>query len=316
MRISDKSTTVITSDSKHIAWPVAISILCMVFTTNGQEQTEIVEKETERSFSESLLSPTLLDDGFALSMMHAQEKESDLEARRSSLITIRPQVWFPDPDGNISLDDAFGFGSNLDLNTNLGINDSESTFAYDVQLNLGGSVLRISGFSLNFTALENTISGFTFGDITVNLGDLVDTEIDVQNVKIQYGTPFFNIKDHGFEFGPSVGVNIYEIKATIVDVLGVASDSIDEEVPIPIVGLHLALPVGDFLLDADISGLIVNVENFSVNYIDLNVSLSWEPIQGVGIFVGYRMIDAELDDTDFLTDVSLEGPYFGGQIRF
>ena len=294
MRKSDKSSTVKTRDSTLIAWPVVISILCVVFTTYGQEQAEIVEQEKERSYTESLLSPTLLADGFALSMMHALEEESDLEARHSSLITIRPQVWFPDPDGIISLDDAFGFGTNLDLNTNLGINDSDSTFAFDLQLNLGGSVLRVSGFSLNFTALENTISGFTFGDITVNLGDLVDTEIEIQNIKFQYGTPFFNIKDHGFEFGPSIGFNLYEIKATVVDVLAVASDSIDEEIPIPIVGLHLALPLGDFLLDADISGLIVNIENYNVNYIDLNVSLSWEPIHGVAIFAGYRMIDAEL----------------------
>ena len=303
-------------DSILVTGPVVIAILCMVFAANGQEQTEIVEKETERSISESLLSPFPVDDGFALSMMHTQEEESDLEPRRGSLITIRPQVWFPEPDGIIILQDAFGFGTNLDLNTNLGINDSDSTFAYDVQLNLGASVLRISGFSLDFTALENTISGFTFGDITVNLGDLVDTEIEIQNIKFQYGTPFFNIKDHGFEFGPSIGVNLYEIKATVVDVLAVASDSIDEEIPIPIVGLHLALPLGDFLLDADISGLIVNIENYNVNYIDLNVSISWEPIHGVGIFAGYRMIDAELDDSNFTTDVSLEGPYIGGQIRF
>ena len=303
-------------DSILITWPVAISILCLAFATNGQEQTENVEKETERSFSESLLSPSSVDDGFALSMMHALEEESDLESRRSSLITIRPQVWFPEPDGLIILQDAFGFGTNLDLDTNLGINDSDSTFAYDVQLNLGGSVLRISGFSLDFTALENSISAFTFGDLTVSLGDLVDTEVEIQNIKFQYGTPFFNIKDHGFEFGPSIGFNLYEIKATVVDVLAVASDSIDEEIPIPIVGLHLALPLGDFLLDADISGLIVNIENYNVNYIDLNVSLSWEPIHGVGIFAGYRMIEAELDDSNFTTDVSLQGPYFGGELRF
>ena len=177
-------------------------------------------------------------------------------------------------------------------------------------------MLRISGFSLDLSALQNTISGFTFGNLNVNLGDLVDTDIDIQNIKIQYGVSMFNIEDHGFEFGTSIGVDFYEIKATVVDVLAVATDSIDEQLPIPIAGLHIALPIGDFLIDADISGLILTVENINVNYIDLNVSISWEPIHGIGIFAGYRMIDAELDNSDFSTDTSLKGPYFGGEIRF
>lgn len=305
-----------TRDSVPVTWPVAISILCMVFSASGQEQTEIEEKETARSFSESLLSPTQDDDGFALSMMHAQDEESDLGRRRNSLIHLRPQVWIPDLDGDISLENAVGFGTNLDLDANLGIDDTDSTFTYDIRLNLGGSVLRVSGFSLDLSALQNTISGFTFGNLNVNLGDLVDAEIDVQNIKFQYGTPIFNINDHGFDFGLSVGVDFYEIKATIVDVLAAARDSIDEQLPIPIVGLHFALPMGDFLIDADISGLILTVENIDVNYIDLNVSISWEPIRGFGIFAGYRMIEAELDNSDFSTDISLEGPYFGGEIRF
>lgn len=305
-----------TRDSVHFTRPVAISILCMVFSANGQEQADIEEKETALSFSESLLSPTHDDDGFALSMMRAQDGESDLGRRRNSLIHLRPQVWIPDLDGDISLENAIGFDTNLNLDTTLGIDDTDSTFAYDIQLNLGGAVLRISGFSLNLSALQNTTSGFTFGDLNVVLGDLVDAEIDVQNIKIQYGISLFNIEDHGFDFGTSIGVDFYEIKATIVDVLSAATDSIDEQLPIPIAGLHFALPIGDFLIDADISGLILTVENIDVNYIDLNVSISWEPIPGLGIFAGYRLIEAELDDANFTTDISLKGPYFGGEIRF
>ena len=103
---SDKGTTMKLRDSKLITWAVVISILCLVFAANGQEPSDLVEKETERSISESLLSPSVVDDGFALSMMHTQEEESDLEPRRGSLITIRPQVWFPEPDGIIILQDV------------------------------------------------------------------------------------------------------------------------------------------------------------------------------------------------------------------
>ena len=313
---SDKGITMKTRDSVPFTWPVAISILCLVFSAYGQEQTEIEEKETERSFSESLLSPVQNDDGFALSMISAQDGENDLKRRSNFLIRLRPQVWIPDLGGNISLEDAIGFGTNLDLDTNLGIDDTDSTFSYEIQLNLGGSVLRVSGFSLDLSALQNTISDFTFGNLNVNLGDLVDADIDIQNIKIQYGISMFNIEDHGFEFGTSFGVDFFEIKATVVDVLAAAADSIDEQLPIPIVGLHFAIPMGDFLIDADISGLILTVENIDVNYLDLNVSISWEPIHGFGIFAGYRMIEAELDSSNFSTDITLKGPYFGGEIRF
>lgn len=305
-----------TRDSVLVILPVVISILSLTFATSGQEQSEIDDTATDLNFVERLLSPTLVRDDFALSMMRPQNEESNLVRRRSSLIRIRPQIWIPDLGGKISLEDAVGFGTNLDLDTNLGINDADSMFAYELQLNLGMGVLKISGFSLDMSALQNTLSAFTFGNLTVDLNDPVDADIDVQNIKFQYGIPLFTIQNNGFEFGTSFGIDFYEIKATVVDILAVATDSIDEQIPIPIAGIHFALPMGDFLIDADISGLIISVESIDVSYIDLNVSISWEPIPGIGIFAGYRMIEAELDDANFATDISLKGPYFGGEIRF
>lgn len=305
-----------TRETVPVILPVVISILGLTFATHGQEQSENDDTATDLNFTDRLLSPTPGSNDFALSMMRPQDEENNLRRSRSSLIRIRPQIWIPDLGGKISLEDAIGFGTNLDLESNLGINDTDSMFAYELQLNLGGGVLKISGFSLDLSGLQNTLSTFTFGNLNLDVNDLVDTDIDIQNIKFQYTMPLFTIQNHGFDFGTSFGIDFYEIKATVIDVLAVATDSIKEQLPIPIAGLHFALPVGDFLIDADISGLIISVENIDVSYIDLNVSISWEPIPGVGIFAGYRMIEAELDDANFATDISLKGPYFGGEIRF
>ena len=127
---------------------------------------------------------------------------------------------------------------------------------------------------------------------------------------------FLNLEDHGFSLGASIGVDLYEIDATVIDVIGTVRDSIKETVPIPIGGLHLELPISDFLITADISGLVVTIENIDVSYLDISAMVLWEPVPGFGIFAGYRLIDAEIENSDFTLDTRLEGPFFGGQIRF
>ncbi len=93
-------------------------------------------------------------------------------------------------------------------------------------------------------------------------------------------------------------------------------DSIDEHIPIPTAGIHFELPIDDFLITADVSGLYVSVREIEAGFIDASASIGWRPINNFGIFAGYKIIGFDASRSDFSFDATLSGPFVGGEIRF
>lgn len=297
---------------------ISVIMIAATLVTNDDALAETPHEvdHSPATFADTLTQGVGEYTRLALSMVRPQEEELNLEPSRNYLISLRPQIWFPELDGDLSLENAVGFATDLDVGSELGLDDISSDFAYDVTLHLGPGILRISGFNVKSSGLRTATRNITFGDINVGLSDLVDADLDISNVKVQFGLLLFDSDTHGFNLAVSLGVDFYDFKATVTDVLSTLQDSIDEQLPIPIAGLHLELPLSDFLISADASGLVLNVENVDVSYFDLTVTVTWEPWPGIGIFGGYRMIDADLSNGDFDADITIKGPFFGGQIRF
>lgn len=259
------------------------------------------------------------DQAIALALMQdaPQDPPSISPFRSSSTFKVRPQVWLPEFEGDLGLQDSFGFSTIVDFASDLGVDDPDSNFAWDLRFQLGPTFLRVSGFSIDSSSLETANQAITFGDISVLVGELIDTELQIENFKVQLGFTLFNLEDHGLNLAFSIGLDVYQIDVSIVDVADLVSDEIDEELLIPIVGVHVELPLGDFLLTADASGFSIEVSGVEVDYFDADISLTWMPINNVGIFAGYRLIEVDLKDTgDFAFDATMKGPFFGVEIRF
>lgn len=252
-----------------------------------------------------------LTAGVSLAAFEEGDKPS-----HSSLIHVGVAGVFPRIDGHMNLEDFFGFATSLDLDSDLGVSGAEDILMGEIGLTLGRHEVRVSGFSFEATGSQRVERNITFGDLVIPVGDVVRTDIDLDNIKVQYRYSFFTIKDHGFQLGPVIGLDYFHLDASL-EATGLGmKESIDEHIPIPMIGLHAALPIEKFLISADVSGLYLSIRDIEGSFIETSATIGWYPLNNVGIFAGYRLIHFDLSGSDFDFDASLQGPFFGAEIRF
>ncbi len=238
------------------------------------------------------------------------------ETPSAGLINFRPLIWLPEIKGDVSLQNIFDFATSLDFDADLGVSDLETMFLGDLSFNLGRHHFHVSGFSLESSGRQLANQVITFGDLTIPIGDLVRTDIDLSNLNVEYEYSFFSIEDNGFQLGTTMGVDYFHLAASLLLEGTPLQDTIDEHIPIPTAGIHLELPIDHFLIIADVSGLYVSVQEIEASFIDASLTIGWRPINNFGVFAGYKIIGFDASRNDFSFDATLSGPFVGGEIRF
>ena len=234
----------------------------------------------------------------------------------SGLIKIRAFSWYPQLEGDMSLDNIFDFGTNVDFHTDLSISDAEAIPLGQVDFRLGRHDLRLSGFTIGMSGAEFASQVITFGNLSIPIGDLVNTDIDLENVHAQYGFSIFTIEDSGFQLGTTLGVDYFHLSASLLVPGTGLQDSIDEHIPIPTVGVHFEFPFENFVVIADVAGLYISVQDIDITFIDASGMVGWRPLHNFGVFAGYRFLGLDATGSDFGFDATFHGPYVGGEIRF
>jgi hypothetical protein len=264
-----------------------------------------------------LLTPTVRAQDTAI------DADSDLDldemgkkAKHNTFITARVSAWMPSLDGNVLNENNVGIGTNLNFDTNLDLGETVTEAAFDITLKLNRQEIRVSSFQFNVSGIDTAASAITFGNLTFNPGDAINTDFKASNLKILHGFAPLKLGNNGFRVGLLAGVNIYDIDINVTDVLSVASDSINKQIPLPVIGAYTDIPLGQFFLSGEVSGLQLTVSNVEAYYFDVSGTLTWRPLPVIGVFAGYRSITADLTTDDFDIDAQLEGFFFGGEIRF
>ncbi len=238
------------------------------------------------------------------------------ETPSAGFVNIRPLIWLPQIEGDVSLQNVFDLATSLDFEADLGVSDFETIFLGELNFNLGRHNFRVSGFSLASAGRQLADQVITFGDLTIPLGDLIRTDIDLDNITVQYGFSLFSIEDNGFQLGTMAGVDYYHLAASLLVEGTSLQDTIDEHIPIPTAGIHFELPIDDFLISADVAGLYISIQDIDVSFIDASATIGWRPINTFGVFAGYRFIGLDATNGTFDFDATLSGPFVGGEIRF
>jgi len=217
--------------------------------------------------------------------------------------------------GDIGLDSSGGGGSlGINLGQGLDISNANSPYA-KVEMAVGGFRFGVSGFKYSDSG-DSTLDT-SFGDISP--GSTVQTDVDMLNVK---GTIAYDVFDFGFlRISPGISVDYFDIDMKMAATSPVAAfEEIEFEVPVPMPYLSAELNYEDFTLDAEVSGISVNLDDADGLYWDISTKLHYQPLPLVHIFVGYRylLINADGDSSgqDFDGDVHMNGLFFGGRVGF
>ena len=87
--------------------------------------------------------------------------------------------------------------------------------------------------------------------------------------------------------------------------------------PAPTLGLYGELPIGDIVLEADISGVYIDAgDSFEGWALRAGANAVWRPWDHVGVFGGFNWIYVDLDLNNEDIQASLYGPMAGVELRF
>lgn len=218
-------------------------------------------------------------------------------------------LWAPELTGDLTVE----AGLVLDLESDLGIDDTELTVVPQFQLKLLGLGLRFDAFFLKFDGSSLLSRTFTFGGATFQLNEQISTELGIDQFRLMFLIPLIDAGNVALSV--QIGAAGLFLDGTVVGAT-TGSASRSEEIVIPLVGAVLQAKLGPVMLEVDVLGMTIDYNGPSGTIIDLRISVGTTFLEVVALHVGYRHIVIEGEGAGFFLDVTLAGFFIGVSVQF
>ncbi|MCH7960142.1 MAG: hypothetical protein IID08_08425 [Candidatus Hydrogenedentes bacterium] len=243
-------------------------------------------------------------------------------------LILRAGIFFADYDSRIRFDDSLAatLGTDIDLERDLGLDESEEVFTGELVLRLTHRQRFEFGY-MSFGRSASKLLSFTieFGGETFDASTNVATTLDIDVYRFAYGYSFVN--SGTTEFGVTIGVHVLDIKASIVDTAMVAiNEKTDVTAPLPNIGVYAGRVLTKSLaVVGKVQLFLVEVDEFDGQLVNATVALEYLPFRRISgghllIGGGYSLFDLDFESTstDFPGgfDFEVSGPIVYGGVRF
>lgn len=236
-------------------------------------------------------------------------------------------VWMPRLGGESTLGTVSG---PIDIETQLGLNDSESFFRGELELRKA----EIWELHLDLFDFSTSTSGIftgteTFGGVSLSPGDPFSSSATLTSFAAELNVgvyrPFrLNPEEHGVDlrFSPQFGFRWIDLEHTLTETGG-ASATAGSEWAAPYGGIHAEMvwdakpfPLVELLeLEAGVSGgPVLGGEGGFIWQVRGGITVMFT--DSVGLMVGYRLLEMSVENDDFLFEGGLQGLYVGGSVTF
>jgi outer membrane protein len=202
----------------------------------------------------------------------------------------------------------------IDLENDFGIEDEADLMA-EAALQLGAFRLSAGYLPLKFSGSSTLGRSITFNNRTFNVNEQATGEIDVKLYDLGLTWHLVNVDDLPVrvQLGPELAVKIVDGEASVTSQLTGLSESVSGTAPVPTIGLRARVGLGDML---GLIGRVGYVQYQDNSFLDADAQVEFSPIPLVGVFLGYRYLDLEVDEGDLFVDATFDGPYAGALVRF
>jgi hypothetical protein len=235
---------------------------------------------------------------------------------------IRPGGWFVYVEGEYETKTSSGRNVSVSIDGDLGYDDPYPTFAGVASLRWNRHDFWVSGAYFDQSEDNPVDVQFTIGDRVFNIGGTVESDASVVDVNFRYGYSFFDFEEDGFRLGPTIAVGYMDLKVKVTEltVAGIQTGtevSYEEALPVPTLGGHLEVPLGNFLLSSQAGAFYANASGFEAVGIRGEAGVTWRPHKHVGLFAGVNLIYADVDlGHEEIDDLLLIGPSVGLEFRY
>ena len=261
-----------------------------------------------------LFAGTLLVAPPATAQFFAQP--SDFPIGENYQVEALGGMWSPTPDFIVA-SDAFGIpGTNIDFVSDLGIS-AQRFGEFRLRLRPGRRHrFRIDYLPIRYTAQNVVERRLVFRGIAYDVGVPVDSSVTWRTWRLGYEFDVIH-QPRGY-FGLLVEAKYTELEARLDT--AVNREFTRARGPIPAVGavvkmyplqvLGLAAEVSFFRLPNNV------VNNYSGEYVDVDVYATFNFTQEFGAQIGYRSLNLNVQANEDLADLRLDGIYLGALVRF
>lgn len=218
------------------------------------------------------------------------------------------------PDGDVAVSTSDLPGTSLDLDDDLGIDDSDDYFL-EAALQLGSFRLFAAYLPIDFSGNSVLSESINFKGETFVTGSRVESKVDIDIYEAGLAWFLVNMDDLPvrIQLGPEVSVKYIDTNVELQDRDLGLSESDDFGVPLPTVGVRGRLAFADLL---GVVGRIGYAEYSDNSFMDVDAQVEFSPLPLVGLFAGYRYLDIDVDENDVVVDATFSGPYAGALVRF
>jgi hypothetical protein len=230
------------------------------------------------------------------------------------LLSLKAGYLALDPSGDVAVSVDGLIGTLLDVEDDLGLDDSEEYFV-EAALQLGSFRLFAAYLPVSFSGDSVLTKDINFKGETFVLGSRVESDVNIDIYEAGLAWFLINIDDMPvrIQFGPEMAVKYVDASVELQNSSHGLNESESVGVPIPTLGARVRVSVADYL---SVVGRVGYLEYDGNSFLDVDAQMECSPIPMVGLFAGYRYLDVDVDENDVLIDATFAGPYAGALIRF
>lgn len=221
----------------------------------------------------------------------------------------------------LALDGDFGYVSgsttatiDQDIKTAFGLGDDQGSLIARAAVDFGTPHILVSGLMF-----EDEGTGTLEADFGNNLtaGTTVESKFDFACAKVAI---VFDIPIGPVAISPGLAVDWVDLTVNVRDTFGIAVEEAEVQTPLPMLFVRADAELGLFnaVLEAGYSA--VDSSDVDGKLLDIEALIELEALGVLNFFVGYRMIqfeiDGEIDDDTYDIDLGLSGFLIGGGVRF
>jgi hypothetical protein len=222
---------------------------------------------------------------------------------------------------------------NIDLGSQLDLNDLEVAPNVELTLHIGDR-WHVGGqwfdFSTEDTGPFNGNGNVDFGSLTLSDGDQINASFDMASYAVEVGYDIISSYEtsvprasSGVRLAPFVVARYVDVEQSVEQV-GVGREDADADWFSVLFGLDLnvrlepqdGLPLGH-ALELEGGGAVGPAFGGDGGFVwQVRAGFRWEITPNIAAYVGYRLLELDVEDDSYEVDGGLQGLMFGGSIRF
>ena len=228
-----------------------------------------------------------------------------------SLIEVEGRYWVADLEGKAKVTTASSVGTDINLKDDLGVKDEDLPEVRATLSLLGSSKLRLAYTQVGYSGNQDITRAVVFDGQTYSLGVNVDSDVDLQYIRLGWIWEFLNISDK-IKISSLIEAKVFIIEASLTT--PVISESENFTGGVPSLGAIVEFqPFNKIGIFAEVSG--IDVGRYGTLY-DAEIGIKINPIDSISINVGYRTFDLNFENDSDYAKLKITGPFFSGEFRF